>query len=251
MKTLLGIFFMSLLVVSCSKSGSSYVNNPGSTDYLHKRPVGASARELLSNDQYQSLRIEILYMPGFAPDAAAVEHTRDFLTGLVKKTAGITIITKEIPASANASMSVNDIIEIERTQRTAFTTGTEIAVSVVYTNGSNTDPETLGVAYRNTSLALFGRRIHDHSGAIGQVSRTKLEATVLEHELGHLLGLVDLGSPMQTPHKEVPHGNHCTVTSCLMYYTAETTSILGFLLTGNIPSLDANCRADLQANGGK
>jgi hypothetical protein len=36
-----------------------------------------------------------------------------------------------------------------------------------------------------------------------------------------------------------------------MYHAAETTDILGFLLTGNIPSLDAACVADLRANGGK
>jgi hypothetical protein len=36
-----------------------------------------------------------------------------------------------------------------------------------------------------------------------------------------------------------------------MYYAAETTDILGFLVTGNIPAPDNNCLADLKANGGK
>ncbi|HEY0356753.1 MAG TPA: hypothetical protein VGC29_11140, partial [Flavisolibacter sp.] len=71
------------------------------------------------------------------------------------------------------------------------------------------------------------------------------------HEVGHLLGLVDIGSPMQTPHKDADHGSHCNNNSCLMYYASETTDILGLLLTGNIPGLDANCIADLRANGGK
>jgi hypothetical protein len=35
-----------------------------------------------------------------------------------------------------------------------------------------------------------------------------------------------------------------------MHYASDTRDILGILLTGNIPSLDANCRADLHANGG-
>lgn len=100
-------------------------------------------------------------------------------------------------------------------------------------------------------MVVFGKKIHDNSGGLGQASRTKLEATVLEHELGHLLGLVDIGSPMQTNHKDASHGNHCNNTNCLMYYAAETTDILGYLLTGNIPSFDANCIADMKANGGK
>ena len=97
----------------------------------------------------------------------------------------------------------------------------------------------------------MGSTILQNSGGIGQVSRTKLYSTVLEHEFGHLMGLVDLGSPMITNHKDGAHGNHCNNQNCLMYYASETTDLLGFLLTGNIPALDANCANDLHANGGR
>ena len=86
-------------------------------------------------------------------------------------------------------------------------------------------------------MSILGKTIHDNSGGLGQASRTKLESTVLEHEFGHILGLVDLGSPMQTNHKDAAHGNHCNNTNCLMYYASETTDILGILITGNIPPL--------------
>ena len=144
-----------------------------------------------------------------------------------------------------------EVVEIEKQNRSVFSSGDQISLYILYTNGTYTDDKVLGVAYRNTSAVLFGKKIHDNSGALGQSSRTKLEATVLEHEVGHLLGLVDIGSPMQTPHKDVDHGSHCNNNSCLMYYASETTDILGLLLTGNIPGLDANCIADLRANGGK
>ena len=100
-------------------------------------------------------------------------------------------------------------------------------------------------------MSLLGKTIHDNSGGIGQASRTKLESTVLEHEFAHILGLVDAGSNMQTIHKDGTHGSHCNNSDCLMYYTSETTDILGFLITGNIPVLDASCKADITANGGK
>jgi len=190
-------------------------------------------------------------MTGFAPDAGAVSHLQSTLAALVNKPGGISIITKEIPVSSNLTLSATDVFNIERNNRTAFTNGTEIALYVLYTNGNYTDANVLGVSYKNTSVALFGKKIHDNSGSIGQASRTKLEATVLEHEVGHLMGLVDLGSGMQTNHKDASHGNHCNNNNCLMYYASETSDILGFLITGNIPTLDANCRADLVANGGK
>lgn len=249
MKTLLSCFVISLFLAGCQKT--VFTNNPDAPDYLHNRNVGASANELLSSSKYKSLKIEVLYMTGFAPDAGALSHLQNVLNNILNKPSGISITTKEIPASSNTVLSANDIFNIEKANRSSFTTGDQIAVAVIYTNGNYTDPQTLGIAYKNTSIALFGKNIHDNSGGLGQASRTKLEATVLEHELGHLLGLVDLGTAMQTNHKDASHGNHCNNNNCLMYYASDTRDILGFLLTGNIPSFDVNCLSDMHANGGK
>ena len=251
MKILLQFLLITVLFTACSKSDSTYVNNPNIPDVLHNRAVGASANELLSSSKYTSLKIEVQYMTGFQTDAAALNHLQNTLAVLVNKPAGISIVTKEIPASANQALSVNDIITIEKNNRTAFTNSAELAVYILYTNGNYTDANVLGIAYKNTSAVLFGKKINDNSGGIGQANRTKLVATVAEHELGHLLGLVDLGSAMQTGHKDAAHGSHCANTNCLMYYASETSDIFGFLITGNIPSFDANCKADMTANGGK
>lgn len=251
MRIILTTACLLFLLASCSKSDTSYANNPNAPDYLHNRPVGASANELLSSSKYSSLVIEVQYMPGFQPDAAALNHLQTTLTGILNKPSGITIFTKEIPAAANQALSVNDISTIERNNRTAFTSGNQLAIYILYTNGNYTDPNVLGIAYKNTSTVLFGKKINDNSGGLGQANRTKLVATVAEHEVGHLLGLVDLGSPMQTGHKDAANGSHCSNTNCLMYYASETSDIFGFLITGNIPAFDANCRADLTANGGK
>ncbi len=250
MKTIFKAVLILFVTIGCSKKDSDYANNPGASD-LHNKPVGASANEILASAKYTSLKIEVQYMTGYPPDAGALNHLQAMLSGLLKKPSGISIVTKEIPASANTTLSVNDVILVEKNNRTVFTSGNEIALYVLYTNGNYTDNNVLGVAYRNTSVVLFGKKIQDNSGGIGQASRTKLVATVVEHEMGHLLGLVDIGSPMQNNHKDPAHGNHCNNANCLMYYASETSDILGFLITGNIPSFDANCLADLHANGGQ
>lgn len=250
MKYLLVLSIAIVLGLGCSKSDNVNGTNPNNQEAFHNRAVGASANEILSSAKFTSLKIEVQYMPGFQPDAAALAHLQNMLAGLVRKSAGIVITSTEIPATGNLSLSVSDIVTIEKANRTAYSTETQLAVYVLYTNGGYTQANTLGVAYRNTSVALFGKTIADNSGGLGQTSRTKLVATVAEHELGHLMGLVNIGSPMQTNHQDPAHGNHCNNNNCLMYYASETTEVLGFLITGNIPPLDANCKADLTANGG-
>lgn len=246
MKHLL-IGLLTLSILSCEKSAvTDSIIDPNS---LHNRSVGSSANELLSDAKYKSLKVEVQYMTGFAPDAGAINHLQNFLATHLKKPNGISIVTKEISAGSKATLSADEIHAIEKANRSAFTSESEIAAYVLYTNGNYTENNVLGVAYRNTSAAIFGKKIHDNSGGLGQTSRTKLEATVLEHEVSHLLGLVDIGTAMQSAHKA--NGNHCSNQNCLMYYASETTDILGFLVTGNIPSLDAACIADLKANGGK
>ena len=252
MKTRLYIIcFFFIALSGCRKTFNPFSSNPGNPDYFYNRPVGASANELLSDNKYKSLKIEIQFMTGFEPQSATITHLHSLLSSIINKPSGISIVTKEIPSSSSAALTIDQVFEIEKSNRTVFSIGDQLGVYLLYTNGHYIDNNVLGAAYRNSSMVLFGKNIKDNSGGLGQASRTKLESTVLEHEFGHILGLVDIGSTMQVNHKDTGHGNHCNNSACLMYYSADTKDVLGFLITGNIPSFDANCLADLKANGGK
>jgi hypothetical protein len=233
----------------CSKSDSG--TGLAAINTNNDKKVGSSGRDLLSSQTFTTLNIEIQYMAGFAPDAASLNNLTSFLNTLINKPGGIAITQKEIPEGKQPSYTIDDIATIEQKERTAYNSGNQLAVYVLITDAQYSDPSVLGVAYRNTSLCLIGKTIFDNSGNFGQSSRTKLETTVSEHEFGHLLGLVNTGTPMVTNHEDDAHGHHCNVKSCLMYYATETSDIFGFLVTENIPALDSDCLADLHANGGK
>jgi nitrous oxide reductase accessory protein NosL len=74
------ILFATALVacsIACNKSNDN--NSALEPSSLHNRSVGSSASELLSADKYKSLRVEVQYMAGFAPDATAINHLKSFL----------------------------------------------------------------------------------------------------------------------------------------------------------------------------
>ena len=241
--------FLMLAIAGCKKSG--IITNLPSINNENNKAVGASANDLLSAAKYSYIKIEIQYMPGYQPDAAAVNNLVAFINSLVNKPGGVTVVQTQIASAGKTVLSLNDIATIEKNNRTVYTSGNQLGAYFLFTDGNYSEANVLGLAFRNTSMSLLGKTIHDNSGGIGQASRTKVVSTVLQHEFAHILGLVNIGSAMQTNHQDGAHGNHCNNTNCLMYYTSETTDILGILITGNIPVLDANCKADLTANGGK
>lgn len=242
-----GLFLIVVLFAQCSKKDST----PSSSNNLNTKSVGASAKEFLSASTYTSINVQLQYMPGFAPDAAAISNLTNFLNTIINKPAGINFSQTPIAASGKSVFSIDDISALEKANRTQFTYGNVLSIYVLYVDAPYTTANILGAAYRNTSLVIFGPTMTSNSGGVNQTTRTKLETTVLNHEFGHLLGLTNLGTPMVTQHEDASHKSHCNNSSCLMYFSTQTTVMGGVLLSGQIPVLDANCKADLTANGGK
>ncbi len=118
------------------------------------KKVGASANIFLTGNNFTSLKIEIQYMEGFQPDAASINNLTSFLNSLINKTGGITITQQQITAEKKGSYSINDIAAIEKNNRHFFNNGSQLAVYVLITDGINSEPDDVGVAYRNTSVCL-------------------------------------------------------------------------------------------------
>jgi hypothetical protein len=223
-------FFLS----SCQKEGQE------GYDYTR---LGWSARDLLSTLSYDELTVEISYMGGFVPEPAALDSLKVFLQAYLHKRQ-ITIYQKQIPAFGRGPIQLGDIVAAEKRHRRFFTQNRTIAVHILIADAEFTS-DLFGLSYWNTSFCLFGPSIVNAIAGT-QLSPTIIWASLFQHEFGHLMGLVDQGSPMQQNHLDVGNGAHCTNTSCLMYHEVETST-----QGTTIPQLDIACRNDLRANGGK
>lgn len=235
-------------------------NDGGGEPYSHILSPGTSARDLLSDETFTRLTVEIDWVEGMQPSQEAVDSLRVFLERRLNKPGGVTISFGEaIPSPGPDDVySADEIRALEETHRDTFTEGNTITAYYVFLDGTFEDENVLGIAYWNTSMAIFEQVIRDHSGGIGQPRTPVIEAASIRHEMGHVLGLVDNGSPMQgaeggpDDHHDEAHGAHCTVEGSLMYWQVETTDFIANLIGGGeVPQLEPLGVQDLQANGGR
>ena len=248
------IFFGSLIIITIVLLACSNDNNSGGEgdNFSSTQNVGATANEFLASDTYTSLAIEVDYVEGFEPSQAALNNLRTFLEARLNKPGGISItIDDEIPVPGNSPYTAQEAYNVEKENRDTFTEGTTLAAYFIVLDGQFEQENVLGFAYFNTSMALLGGTIENNSGGFNQPSKETVETAVLQHEFGHILGLVNNGTPAVQDHLDEANGAHCDVETCLMYFAVRTSDFMNNLTGGNVPKLDAQCIQDLQANGGK
>ena len=249
MKKIFCILFIVFATVRCTKESTSPTGSQP-INALNILSVGKSAHDLLSTGAYSSLSIEIQYMPGMQLLPESVNNLLNFLKTYLDKPGGITVTQKQVASFTADTISLSQVADFEIANRSLYTKDNVIAVYILVSDATNSSPLILGTSYLSTSIVLYEKSIRAHSGGFAQATREKVESGVMEHEFGHLVGLVNNGTPMVTSHEDPEHAHHCTNTNCLMYYEIETSGLTR-VANHTVPSLDENCINDLSANGGK
>lgn len=248
--TFLSITFLLAATLGCKKDSQRRIRK------FHRQEVGSSANDILSDKKYKSISIEIIYMTGFKPTDQAVENLKQLVTSRCNKPDGINLVFREIGAQGKSSYSIDEVKALEEEYRNEFTYKKDLAVCFLFVDGPSSEDQgssmVLGHAYFNTSMVIYEKSLKDNSGGFGGPELYKLETAVINHEFGHILGLVNLGSTMYSFHQDTAHGSHCDDASCLMYWQVETGGLFSNLIGSTpIPTFDQNCLRDLQENGGR
>jgi len=250
-KTFLMLGFCIVLFTRCGQDDSSGPDPESPPDEVEIVPV-----DFLSESTYDQLSIEVVYVDGYEPTTDAVNGLKTFLEERLNKSGGITISMASIPSPGKAVYTLDDIKEVEESYRIMFPEGSKLAAWFFFADTDYADNEedskVLGITYSPTSVVIFEKSVREFSGDRGQPTEKVLETTVMEHEFGHVLGLVNNGTAMVELHQDIANGRHCNNTNCLMYYAAEHSGrIINFLSGGIIPELCNYCLEDLKNNGGK
>jgi hypothetical protein len=205
---------------------------------------------LLSAASYPILNIEIQFAPGMKPQDQSVANLVNFLNTYLNKPSGINVVQKQVSSLGAATVTLQEVANFQDKNRSVYTIDNSISVYVLFADADYSVTDVAGISYWNTSITIFEKTIQAKTGGAFQASRTKVESGTLMHEFGHLLGLVNLGTPMVKAHEDAAHVSHCSNTSCLMYYATQTNGLMAST-NNTIPGLDVDCMNDLRANGGK
>ena len=215
--------------------------------------VGQNASFFIRPNPYQKIVIEVNATAGASPRTAAIDHLKQVITDNLGKPGGVTVKMGDMNIAAPGHpLTIDEIRAIEDAHRQNYAGGdTVVFYYLIVSDPSKDDTnqfQVLGYAHRASSMVIFQNTINKISGGIGKPSADTVESTVVAHEFGHILGLVNIGTPMVTPHEDPQHNGHDVNTKCLMYYANNSSDlVLNVLQGGLIADFDAQCKADLAA----
>jgi len=214
--------------------------------------LGADAKFFVSASTYRKVVIEVVATSGATPRQSALDHLVGLFGDVTDKPGGATVVMgPDAPAFGHAP-TLAEIRALEDRVRTRFADGDTAVFFFLVTSDpyveDTQDAKVLGLAHRPSSMVVFQKTIDGISGGLGQPSRDIVEKTVVAHELGHVLGLVNLGTAMRQMHEDAAHAGHDSNASCLMYFANNSSKVVANLLQGGVvPDFDAACSADLGA----
>lgn len=209
--------------------------------------VGSNGRAILRGDR-PSLVVEIDAQQGVVPDEAAVAHLMSVLDEVTDKPAGIRQEGVDTFASTTTTWTTEDLRGAAAEQRSTSTTDDEVSIHVLYVAGSHGEDDAqtnaIGLAYSASTIALFPDRWQGLSSMLG--SSQAIERAVLVHEIGHLLGLVNLGYTSDMDHEDPDQPGHSDNEGSVMFHAVETT-LIGQVFSGPPPStFDEDDLSDLE-----
>jgi hypothetical protein len=226
---------------------------------------------LVRGDRFTRLVVELDAVPGMEPYDETPDKLVELIADVVDKPDGVeAAIDGAIdPVGEDHAWTFDELRVLADDSFDVPLADDAIAIHVMFVDGHSADDSpdgvVLGIAWANTHIVIFKQTIDQVCAAsvlpeaLRDAQCTGAELSILTHEVGHLIGLVDNGLPMVEPHRDpdTAHGRHDADDGCVMYWAYEGGALfdaIGERLLGsqsNSVGFDDACLADLEAERGR
>lgn len=202
--------------------------------------VGDLAAVVLRPGHGNRIVVEVRAQAGAAPASGTLEH----VAGVLRDASGKTVATDGVDALGGGARSwtAGAIVAAADAAAELPQGGSQAVLRLLFLQGTfGGDESVLGVAVRGDVAAIFTDQVDAAAGLL--VPPAVVEDAVAIHEVGHLLGLVDL--VLATGRADPAHPGHSTNEHSVMFWAVES-DVISQLLDGGIPNdFDAQDWADL------
>jgi len=251
----------------CDSSGGSGSDDdsdgPGSND--DDDAAEDRVRAFVRGDPYPKLVMEVDFVPGWAPRESVMDDLTAVFAGILDKPGGVEWALDGTLAAVGEDhvWTFDELDAVAETSRDMVVAEDTARLHLLFVDGAYETPATggaiLGLAWGHRHAAIFKQVVEERCAsilptpALNERLCATAEFSVTQHELGHLIGLVDNGLPMVTPHEDAEHEHHDASDQCVMYWAFENASAIDVLrdriLGGDesLPEFDAACLNDIAA----
>lgn len=193
--------------------------------------------------------VEIDYVEGFEPTDPAVDALTSTLDGVSdKQTIGVerSVIPRRASIVTEHEWTLDELTDLAETVLDERSSDV-VVLHVLYLDGRiEGEPDTAGIAIGRTAFLFVP---HNDLLKVG-LGRAEWERALLVHEVGHVIGLVDLGAPMVRPHAKSDDPHHSANPESVMWPTISSyDAALSRVRLGEPPPwrYDSDDLADLAA----
>ncbi len=215
---------------------------PPAAENLDDKPLGSLNHAYLQAAPFPKIIIEIDYIQDHEPSSSTKNDIKEFFETVTKKP--VTFSGGNIIVPTKDTYTVSDVWALERANRRHYTSGDAAVVYFTFLNGEFENGGALGVAYKASSVALFVEKINDATTAL--ILYSQIEEAVTMHELGHLLGLVNINYKSEKDHEDASHPGHSNNENSVMFWAVEDISLKNILHIGPPSEFDEDDMFDIQ-----
>jgi len=239
------IVLLSILLLTPVLSGCLSDDVLGDVIPQKKGVPGGLTMACLTNS-YTKMIIEIDFESGYKPETSSTDLLKLRISEVCSFSKGITTEFTETNFADVGTWSADDVREQGWDNKKADPTdGKTLRWQLIFPAETYEDDSVLGVAVDASTIAIFGESVDAAAGFLNRPSAEDVENSVMVHEAGHLLGLVNLVYTSPVNHESADKPGHSDNDDSVMYWAIESRNV-GSFISGDLPNeFDQDDKDDL------